>query len=60
MGETKTASAGTDCPTLLHYLAKILMREDTGLVMFSEELPHVEAAARGMAQNTGLQTTNML
>lgn len=48
MKETKTANSGADCPTLLHYLAKILLREDAGLIMFSEELSHVEAAARCM------------
>jgi hypothetical protein len=53
MKETKTAIAGTDCPTLLHYLAKVLMREDANLIMFGEELPHVEAAARGTLRLTG-------
>lgn len=44
--ETKTAKTGSECPTLLHYLAKILMRSDASLVMFMEDLPHIEAAAR--------------
>jgi diaphanous 1 len=48
MKETKTVKADSDCPTLLHYLAKVLMRTDPSLVMFIEELPHVEAAGRGM------------
>lgn len=47
MKETKTVKAGSDCPTLLHYLAKVLMRMDASLVMFIEDLPHVEAAGRG-------------
>ena len=36
-----------DCPTLLHYLAKVLLKSDPSLVTFIEEMPHVEAAARG-------------
>ncbi|KAG8791741.1 hypothetical protein FRC16_000311 [Serendipita sp. 398] len=46
MKETKTAKTDPECPTLLHYLAKVLMRSDASLVMFIEDLPHVEAAAR--------------
>ena len=45
--ETKTASGGTECPTLLHYLARVLLRTDPSLVMFIEEMPHLEPAARG-------------
>jgi diaphanous 1 len=45
--ETKTAKAGSDCPTLLHYLARVLLRTNPSLVTFMEDLPHVEAAARG-------------
>jgi diaphanous 1 len=60
MKETKTASAGTDCPTLLHYLAKVIMREDAGLIMFSEELPHVEAAARGTFRDTNWRILDMI
>lgn len=45
--ETKTAKGTPDCPTLLHYLAKILLKSDPSLTTFIEELPHVEAAARG-------------
>jgi diaphanous 1 len=52
MKETKTAKAGTDCPTLLHYLAKVLMRTDASLVLFVEDLPHVEPAARGKFNST--------
>jgi len=44
--ETKTAKGGTECPTLLHYLAKLLLRSDPSLVMFIEDMPHLEAAAR--------------
>lgn len=51
--ETKTAKGGPDCPTLLHYLARMLMRNDPSLVMFIEDLPHLEAAARGI-QRVGL------
>ena len=47
MKETKTARGGPECPTLLHYLAKVLMRKDPSLTTFIEELPSLEAAARG-------------
>jgi hypothetical protein len=47
MKETKTAKGGTDCSTLLHYLARVLLRTDPTLVQFVEEMPHLEAAARG-------------
>ncbi|EMD40584.1 hypothetical protein CERSUDRAFT_102967 [Gelatoporia subvermispora B] len=44
--ETKTAKGGVECPTLLHYLAKLLLRSDSSLVMYIEDMPHLEAAAR--------------
>lgn len=47
MRETKTAKGGADCPTLLHYVARVLLRHDPLLVTFVEDVPHVEAAARG-------------
>lgn len=47
MKETKTAKGANDCPTLLHYVAKVLMRTDPSLATFIEDLPHLEAAARG-------------
>jgi diaphanous 1 len=37
---------GTSCPTLLHYLAKVLLRSDPRLVLFLEELSSLEAVAR--------------
>ncbi|THH15446.1 hypothetical protein EUX98_g9464 [Antrodiella citrinella] len=46
MKETRTAAGGSDCPTLLHYLAKVLLRSDPSLVTFIEDVPHLEAAAR--------------
>ena len=46
MKETKTAKGGSDCPTLLHYLARVLLRTDPQLVDFLSDLPNVEAAAR--------------
>jgi diaphanous 1 len=47
MKEMKAANGRSDCPTLLHYLARVLLRSDPSLVTFIEDLPHVEAAARG-------------
>jgi len=45
--ETKTARSGSDCPTLLHYLARLMGRIDPLLITFIDDLPHLEAAARG-------------
>ena len=47
MKETKTAKGAPECPTLLHYVARVLLRHDPSLVTFIEDVPHVEAAARG-------------
>jgi len=52
MKETRTAKGGSDCPTLLHYLAQILMKSNPDVVAFVNDLPHVEAAARISVQNT--------
>jgi hypothetical protein len=38
---------GPQCPTLLHYIARVLLRTDPTLVTFLEDMPHLEAAARG-------------
>lgn len=38
---------GAGCPTLLHYVARVLLRTDPTLVTFLEDMPHIEAAARG-------------
>lgn len=46
--ETKTARGETDCPTLLHYLARVILRTDPSLATFIDEMPNLEAAARGM------------
>lgn len=46
--DTKTTKGGPSCPTLLHYLARLLLRTDASLTTFIEELPNVEAAARRM------------
>ena len=50
MNETKTARASPDCPTLLHYLARVLLRKDPSLTTFIYELPSLEAATRSMYQ----------
>ncbi|KAH7922962.1 FH2-domain-containing protein [Leucogyrophana mollusca] len=44
--ETKTAKGGPECPTLLHYVARVLMRTDPNLTLFIDELPNLESAAR--------------
>lgn len=45
--ETRTARSDSDCPTLLHYLARLMGRADPSLITFIDDLPHLEAAARG-------------
>lgn len=47
MKETKTAKGGPECPTLLHYVARVLIRTDPSLTLFIDEMPSVESAARG-------------
>ncbi|KZV64586.1 actin-binding FH2, partial [Peniophora sp. CONT] len=48
--ETKTVAGGPSCPTLLHYVARTLLRADPTLVTFVEDMPHLEAAARVSVQ----------
>ncbi|WWC57807.1 uncharacterized protein I303_100342 [Kwoniella dejecticola CBS 10117] len=43
--ETRTAK-GSGCPTMLHYLAKVLLRRDQGLIAWSEDVPALQPAAR--------------
>lgn len=43
--DTRTGKGAT-CPTLLHYLAKVLLRTDSRLVLFHEDLPSLESVAR--------------
>ena len=47
MEETKTTNGGAHCPTLLHYLARTLLRTDPSVIQFIEDLPNLEPAARG-------------
>ncbi|KAJ6480687.1 hypothetical protein C8R47DRAFT_1218534 [Mycena vitilis] len=37
---------GSDCPTLLHYLARVLLRTDPSLINFIDKMPHLEALRR--------------
>ncbi|CAK5262775.1 unnamed protein product [Mycena citricolor] len=60
MKETKTARGGADCPTLLHYLARVLMRTDVSLVNFIEEMPHLEAAARVSLQTVAQSVATLV
>ena len=41
------------CPTLLHYIACVLLRTDPTLVTFLEDMSHLEAAARGEHLSNG-------
>ncbi|WWD06090.1 hypothetical protein V865_004175 [Kwoniella europaea PYCC6329] len=45
MKDTRTAK-GSGCPTMLHYLAKILLRRNPDLVIWGEDAPALEPAAR--------------
>lgn len=51
MKETRTAK-GSGCPTWMHYLARVLLRTDPTLILFTEEMPSVEAAARSVHPGT--------
>ncbi|KAI9632080.1 uncharacterized protein MKK02DRAFT_20897 [Dioszegia hungarica] len=44
MKETRTSQP--KCPTLLHYLASTLLKVNAQLILFSEEMSSLEAAAR--------------
>lgn len=46
MKEMKTAKGSSECPTLLHYIARVLNRTDPSLALFIDEMPSVESAAR--------------
>ncbi|THH12248.1 hypothetical protein EW145_g96 [Phellinidium pouzarii] len=46
MKEAKTAKSTPECPTLLHYIARVLLKSDAELINFLDDLPHLEAAAR--------------
>lgn len=46
MKETRTAKGTSECPTLLHYVARVLIRTDPSLTLFIDEMPSVESAAR--------------
>ncbi|TFY77061.1 hypothetical protein EWM64_g6950 [Hericium alpestre] len=60
MRETKTVKGGPDCPTLLHYLARILLRTDVSLATFIEDIPHLEAAARVSVQTLAASVTSLI
>ncbi|TFY52581.1 hypothetical protein EVJ58_g9930, partial [Rhodofomes roseus] len=60
MKETRTAKGGPDCPTLLHYLAKVLLRSDANLVLFVEDMPHLEAAARVSVQTLNASVQSLV
>jgi diaphanous 1 len=53
--ETKSVKGGAECPTLLHFVARVLLRTDPTLVTFLEDMPHIEAAAR--VSVSGLMTS---
>ena len=55
MRETKTSMPGSDCPTLMHYLARVLMRSDPNILRFIEDMPSLEAAGRGMQLSLTIQ-----
>ncbi|EIW76318.1 hypothetical protein CONPUDRAFT_139713 [Coniophora puteana RWD-64-598 SS2] len=60
MKETKTAKGGKECPTLLHYVARVLIRTDPSLMLFIEEMPSVEPAARISTQTLSQSVQTMV
>ncbi|BGP44533.1 hypothetical protein JCM10450v2_000347 [Rhodotorula kratochvilovae] len=44
--EVRAANPSAETPTLLHYLVRVVRRQDPSLLSFLEEVPHVEAASR--------------
>ena len=49
---------GAECPTLLHFVARVLLRTDPTLVTFLEDIPHIEAAARGELPSYEIDSSN--
>jgi len=58
--ETKTALSDPACPTLLHYLARTLSRTQPSLLVFIEDLPHVESAARVSVQSVSVAANTIV
>ncbi|GAA6056774.1 hypothetical protein JCM3770_006127 [Rhodotorula araucariae] len=44
--DVRAASPSVATPTLLHYLVRVVRRQNPSLLSFLEEIPHVEAASR--------------
>ncbi|EJD01599.1 FH2-domain-containing protein [Fomitiporia mediterranea MF3/22] len=59
MKETKTVKSSPDCPTLLHYVSRVLLRSDPEVVNFLDDLPHLEAAARVSMQTVSAAVTTL-
>ncbi|BGP21424.1 hypothetical protein JCM10295v2_000299 [Rhodotorula toruloides] len=54
-----SASASPATPTLLHYLVRIVAKQDSTLLEFHDDLPHLEAASR-ISSATAMQTVQTL
>lgn len=48
--ETRTARA--ECPTLLHFVARTIVKTSPGLALFIEDMPSVSAAARSASPSS--------
>ncbi|GAA5950997.1 hypothetical protein JCM3765_004650 [Sporobolomyces pararoseus] len=57
--DTKSASASPGTPTLLHYLVRVLNRNDPTALNYLDESPHVDAASR-ISTVTVMQTVHSL
>ncbi|KAL8283496.1 hypothetical protein RQP46_005599 [Phenoliferia psychrophenolica] len=57
--EARATSPSASTPTLLHYLARVLLRSDPSLLAFLDDAPHVEAASR-ISFSTVLASANGL
>ncbi|KIK96072.1 hypothetical protein PAXRUDRAFT_32637 [Paxillus rubicundulus Ve08.2h10] len=58
--ETKTVKGSSECPTLLHYIARVLLRTQPNPTLFIEELPNLEPAARISFQTTSLAVQSVI
>lgn len=57
-GNASLGSATTS--TLLHYVVKVLQKEDGTLIQFIDESPHVQAASRGGCEHRRRRKTSRL
>ncbi|BGP28584.1 hypothetical protein JCM10296v2_000320 [Rhodotorula toruloides] len=57
--DVRSATASPATPTLLHYLVRVAAKQDSGLLDFHDDLPHLKAASR-ISSATTMQTVQTL